>query len=452
MYKGDFHHTNVKLHRKYGKIVQIAPGYYSVDDATAIKHIYGHGSQLVKGTWYKSWNFNPDPEVTNLFSERFPAHHSVMRRKVASLYSMTSLVSYEPYVDNCVDLLNAQFTRFAESGSDTDLAHWLQCYAFDVIGEITFGERFGFLDEGRDISHLMKTLDATLGYASYIGLYTWLRPIVDPIAAFVTKELYYVQEFADRRVLATRQTKMDVDENGPVYMAKKLIKAQMDGNKQITSHDIAATTGANVGAGSDTTGLSLSATLFYLYQHPHCLQKVREEIEQAGFVVEGKFTFQELQSLPYLQAVIKEALRLHPGTGYPMWRIVPTGGLTICGQVLPEGSNVGMNSWVAHRDKTIYGGDADEYKPERWLQVDADVEHTKAMEQSFMPFGYGARTCIGKNISLLEMNKLIPVLVKNFDIEFMSKGGAVDSRKSLAGRNRWFVKPEYLYAKITKRV
>ena len=53
---------------------------------------------------------------------------------------------------------------------------------------------------------------------------------------------------------------------------------------------------------------------------------------------------------------------------------------------------------------------------------------------------------------LLEMNKLIPVLVKNFDIEFMSKGGAVDSRKSLAGRNRWFVKPEYLYAKITKRV
>jgi len=60
-----------------------------------------------------------------------------MRRKVASLYSMTSLVSYEPYVDNCVDLLNDQFTRFAESGSDTDLAHWLQCYAFDVIGEIT---------------------------------------------------------------------------------------------------------------------------------------------------------------------------------------------------------------------------------------------------------------------------------------------------------------------------
>jgi len=183
----------------------------------------------------------------------------------------------------------------------------------------------------------MKTLDATLGYASYIGLFTWLRPIVDPIAAFVTKELYYVQEFADRRVLATRHTKMDVDENGPVYMAKKLIKAQMDENKQITSRDIAATTGANVGAGSDTTGLSLSATLFYLYQHPHCLQKVREEIEQAGLEVKGKFTFQEVQRLPYLQAVIKEALRLHPGTGYPMWRIVPTGGLTICSQVLPEG-------------------------------------------------------------------------------------------------------------------
>lgn len=60
-----------------------------------------------------------------------------MRRKVASLYSMTSLVSYEPYVDNCVDLLNDHFNKFAESSSDIDLAHWLQCYAFDVIGEIT---------------------------------------------------------------------------------------------------------------------------------------------------------------------------------------------------------------------------------------------------------------------------------------------------------------------------
>lgn len=183
----------------------------------------------------------------------------------------------------------------------------------------------------------MKTLDVGLGYASYIGLFTWLRPIIDPIAAFMTKDIYYVQEFADRRVLATRQTKMDIDENGPVYMAKKLIKAQMDENKQITSQDIATTTGANIGAGSDTTGLSLSATLFYLYQHPRCLETVREEIEQAELGAEGKFNFQEVQKQPYLQAVIKEALRLHPGTGYPMWRIVPAGGLTICGQILPEG-------------------------------------------------------------------------------------------------------------------
>ena len=111
-----------------------------------------------------------------------------------------------------------------------------------------------------------------------------------------------------------------------------------------------------------------------------------------------------------------------------------------------------MNSWVAHRDNTVYGADADEYRPERWLEADADVEHAKAMEQSFIPFGYGARTCIGKNISLLEMNKLIPVLVKSFDIEFLRRDGTVESGKSLAGRDRWFVKPEYLHAKITKRV
>jgi cytochrome P450 len=111
---------------------------------------------------------------------------------------------------------------------------------------------------------------------------------------------------------------------------------------------------------------------------------------------------------------------------------------------------VGVNSWVAHRDTTVYGADADEYRPERWLESDAD--RIKAMEHNFMPFGYGARTCIGKNISLLEMNKLIPVLVNGFNFEFLKKDGSVDTRRSLVGRDRWFVKPELLHARVFKRV
>ncbi|CAK7207773.1 hypothetical protein SEUCBS139899_010586 [Sporothrix eucalyptigena] len=63
--------------------------------------------------------------------------------------------------------------------------------------------------------------------------------------------------------------------------------------------------------------------------------------------------------------------------------------------------------------QALFGADADEFRPERWL--DQDKEKLSLMESYWLPFGAGSRTCIGKNISLLEINKLIPVLVKKFD-------------------------------------
>lgn len=65
------------------------------------------------------------------------------RKRFTSLYSMSSLVHYEPFVDHCADLFVNRLAEFANSKETFNLGHWFQCYAFDVIGNITFGERFG---------------------------------------------------------------------------------------------------------------------------------------------------------------------------------------------------------------------------------------------------------------------------------------------------------------------
>jgi cytochrome P450 len=104
--------------------------------------------------------------------------------------------------------------------------------------------------------------------------------------------------------------------------------------------------------------------------------------------------------------------------------------------------NVGINSWVLHYDTNIYGADASIFRPERWLE--ADEEQLKTMEQNYMPFGIGSRTCLGKNISLLEMGKLIPVLVRDYDFDIQGEG-------DLEARNRWFVKPVDFWIKVTKK-
>lgn len=137
MHKGDFHRTNIKLHQENGPIVRLAPNWYSISDPAALKTIYGHGTKFEKSEWYDAWNFAPDLTLTNIFSERSPKKHTVNRRKVAANYSMTSLVAYEPFVDDCIRIFKRRLDEFAAEGRSIDMMHWLQCYAFDVIGKIT---------------------------------------------------------------------------------------------------------------------------------------------------------------------------------------------------------------------------------------------------------------------------------------------------------------------------
>lgn len=77
----------------------------------------------------------PDPQKASLFADLDPHRHGVQRRKYAAAYSMSSLVTYEAYVDNCTSLLKQRFHELAASEKGVvNMGHWLQCYAFDVIG------------------------------------------------------------------------------------------------------------------------------------------------------------------------------------------------------------------------------------------------------------------------------------------------------------------------------
>ena len=127
-------------------------------------------------------------------------------------------------------------------------------------------------------------------------------------------------------------------------------------------------------------------------------------------------------------------------------RIVPPGGTTIANRSIPSGSTVGINAWVAHRNTSIYGPDADTWRPERWLEFETEGRGAE-VEKYALAFGMGSRTCIGKNISLLEMSKLIPQLVRNF--EFQLDEGL--ERDGLRSCNRWFVKQTNLKGRVFAR-
>lgn len=176
-------------------------------------------------------------------------------------------------------------------------------------------------------------------------------------------------------------------------------------------------------AGSETTAISLSAVFYFLHKTPRALARLLREIDDAAR--EGRFsdyetrlvTWHESQTLPFLDACVKEAFRLHPAPGLPMERIVPEPGLEIAGHWVRGGTIVGCNAWVLHRDKKVWGEDAEEFRPERWVD-ETDGERLKGMNGCMLQFGMGSRTCIGKNISLLEIYKLVPSMLRRFEVCF----------------------------------
>lgn len=314
------------------------------------------------------------------------------------------------------------------------------------------------MNANRDVNKMISLISNILEASQIIGLFPSLITL-RPLLMMLFGSNKTIAEFAVRRIeevkeaLRDKKTDKVTRQEGALDFCSKLItqgengKAEKRGKFDLDIVTVGACT-ANLFAGSDTTSISLSATLFNILAHPDVLRKVRTELDDAA--ANGELssppTFAETQKLPYLQAVLKESLRMHPATGIPLWREVPAPGATICGTWFPAGTSVGINSWVAHRNEEVWGKDADEFRPERWIE--SGEEQLRKMNAMYMPFGLGSRTCIGKNISLLEISKVIPHLIRKFDVAF---AGETMEKKELNSRCTWFVKQSGFVVRISDR-
>ena len=138
---------------------------------------------------------------------------------------------------------------------------------------------------------------------------------------------------------------------------------------------------------------------------------LRKEIDSTEAAASGTIiTDAEARKLPYLQAVIIEGLRYWPPIGLLASKIVPKGGATINDYFLPEGIRIGQSIMGIERSKEIFGKDADQYRPERWLEF-GDGAEEKAREKKMrstvdLVFASGKYTCPGRPVAMIELNKI----------------------------------------------
>lgn len=228
------------------------------------------------------------------------------------------------------------------------------------------------------------------------------------IAATIPSLLRAVLAVDDIRKTAVRETQAAMarssDSKQHDLLSRLLeIVRKSSGKGNITHEEVVGEMWVAVMAGADSTAGGLRSVIYHVLKSPSAMAMLTAEIDAA--YDNGSLTHPaqhaQVTNLPYFMAVCKESARVWPSFQVIMPRCAPAEGLRLPnGFFVPAGYRVGMNPYVAQRDKDLFGDDAETFRPERWLE--ADKEQLRKMNATMLSFGAGTRTCTGQHVSIAE--------------------------------------------------
>jgi cytochrome P450 len=151
----------------------------------------------------------------------------------------------------------------------------------------------------------------------------------------------------------------------------------------VNKRDLQANVMSAVAGGNDTVSCALQAFVYFMNRHPDAWSRARDEMDEArgkGRCQDPVVSFADAQQLPFLQACIKEALRVFSPVPMGLPREVGEGGLSIGDRFFPQGTVLSIHPWVIHHSKELWGDDARVFNPDRWLEKDIS-----SREKYFLP-------------------------------------------------------------------
>jgi len=389
-----------------GPIAKIAPKWVVCGDGAELRRIWGVRSAWQRSYWYRGLRF--DPHKDNAFSTLDDQVHERLRAKLMPGYGGKDVDNLQEQIDKqvagLVTLLESKYLSTKADYRPVDLARKVQYFTLDVISALAFGKELGYLAADEDLHSYIKTTESTLPIMLATALVPWLlnmiqSPRLKPLIPNV-------------RNIVGIGTVIGVahDSVAERYGEKAVVKRDMLGSfvaHGLTKEEAEGETVVQIIAGSDTSATAIRSTLLFIITNPLAYRRLQAEID-AG-IKEGRIsspiTDAEARKLPYLQAVIREGLRLWP----PATAVLPKVSTTdqvVCGVRIPAGTNVAWAPFRFLRDTETFGEDADLFRPERWLDI--EPAHYRAMDQTvMMEFASGSRwECLGKTVATIELNKV----------------------------------------------
>ncbi|KAL4806077.1 cytochrome P450 [Aspergillus unguis] len=401
--------TVYDLTKKYGPVVRITPTLLLVSDPKKLPEIYHRNAD--KTGHYITGSFG---ETESLFNMRSHKTHAAFRKHAAGPYSFSSVKRMEPLIDLRIrDWLNKMDELYVQTGNAFDFSWWAVYMAYDIISEVGFGAPFGFVEKGEDVGGLIQGFHDGL---PAFGLLARLHPFTSWIkTTFLKKYLVAKPEddsgigvlmrFRDGLIQKRVEDLKSNKDFERIDLLQTFLEARTEEGKPLEMDYIKAEILLVLLAGADTTGTVFQAMIYYLLTHPGVYDRMMEEVDTAirsGLVNDVNPQYAEVQEhLPFFVACVRETLRMCPPAPNIFPRYVTEPGLELFGKVAPAGTEVSGNPWIMHRDQEIFGKDAEEFNPDRWL----NAERAKIMNKYIFTFGYGARVCLGRDIAMMELYK-----------------------------------------------
>lgn len=408
-------------------------------------------------------------------------------------------MAQETQIQEVLDQLWRQFHRKAENGEVIDLQKWANYLGFDVVSRLSMGKSMGFIESESDVSGVIEAVHQTFWVASMAGyLPTQLRllrlpPVaalmkwlgngqVDGLARFMVWAYEQIQIRKSERKSEGQSNSRDLLDN---FFNMKEVDGSMAADSSILSE-----IGNIIGAGADTAAIGMAVVMGQLVLHPSDLRRVQQEIDEAHARLglsghEGAtLRLNDLEQLPLLNACVNEATRMCPSILWQLPKEAPSAGITIAGYYIPPSATLGISPMAHNRAKDIFGDDADEWRPQRWLPVSIAKEGGSSNERlrnmtkynttvssgsgsmtsgplpsllskmtvhlanwlcHCVQFGYGPRVCIGRHLAMMEILKFVSQLLRQFEIE------PVNQDMPFTRRSQWWCLQENFLVRLRKR-
>ena len=434
--RGDLPEAIERYHQAYGPFVRVAPNEINTNAAEVIEVVYKRGGRhYLKSDFYDGFT----AVRPNIFGTRDEALHSLRRRQMAHAFSQASLVKMEYIFDRNVRALIKKLNERAKLGEAFNLSDILKFYSQDTNGDLSLGIQFG--TQKADDPELVPLLNDHIALAKLTGYVPWTKKWFDKYGKFVPWP--YLQQLLRSRALmraeAARVTDLefkrvgridgvemkdlpDDDEPNRINLFTSLVRAKdPETGEPIERDDIISNAITFLTAGSHSTAATLEILFWYVAHYPDVLSKMQAEIDDAfGRPVndEEVLPFVGMEAkLPYTSAVMTECFRIAPTFQHPAPRLAPSNRSSpryptvIAGRVIPPRFAVSASVLSLHRNKEIWGEDADKFVPERWLDVS-----TREKEKLLMHFGAGHRACIGRNQSLIMIWKAVVETIRRLRV------------------------------------